>query len=508
MLKRIGIFIGADRAYIYHFTPDATLASMMHEWCSERVTPEITSEQNISTTLFQEAFERFRQGDFDIIPDVSSLPDTRKAEKDRLIAREIGARITLPLFVDEQLFGSMGFHAAQANPGWADHTVDLLKIVSEIYLNLLDRYNTEYQVQYQANLLQNITEAVFATDIEGFITSWNQAAERLYGYKLADVIGKHIHTVIQAEYPDSAKTAALMTISDISRQLPHEMIHYSRHNIPIDVIMSVSAITDNSNNRMGYVFVIHDLRNRKAAEAQRLKMAIQDDRIQFLERVIGNLSHDLKNPISSLQLLVYILRKQADPEKQKDYLDRMETGFKRLNHLVDDILTVDNLSSTTEITLISFDIMLVIQHAISMLQPVATEKGVQLHLEKPTSLPSVYGNQAALSSAIMNIIENAIHYTPREQKVVVRVYTDEKTLIIEVEDSGIGIHIMDLPHIFEHFHRTNEARNMKQDGVGLGLAIAKNIIDLHEGTIEVESEVSEGSIFRVKLPLLQAMLVH
>ncbi len=502
MLKKIGEFIGAGRTYIYHFSDDLEFASMLYEWVSADAEPQMQTEQNISTQPFAITFEKFRRGAEEFVASVLDLPPHRQVEKDRLLERGIYARITLPLFRDGKLFGSMGFHATKPESNWADYSVDLLKIVAEIYINLINRKDISQKINYQANLLENVSDAVISTDLNSIINTWNHGAENLYGYRKDEVIGKNFSELLETEYINQSQNTVIQEFL-ANERWQGEIIRYDKHGNPINILASVSLLKDASGNNIGAVSINHDVSEQKRLEKQQTELTIQNERIQLLEDVISDLSHDIKTPLATIQTSLYLLSKASTSEKREYYLKRMRAHVKHLTKLVEDILTMTRLDKGKVLEFAPVNLNVLVENISNTYHDLSETQDNKLTFDLTPDLSSVLGNEAELSRVISNLIENAIHYTPSGKSIIVRTYSEDFHNIFEVQDFGIGIDENDLPHIFKRFYRADKARDTSRGGTGLGLAIVKKLVELHNGTITVESFTNQGSKFSVKLPISQ-----
>ena len=502
MLEKIGEFIGAGRTYIYHFSDDLDLASMVYEWVSSDTNTQIETQQNVSTQPFAITFEKFKRGEEEFIGNVLELPAHRQVEKDRLLERGIYARITLPLFRDGKLFGSMGFHATKPESDWADYSVDLLKIVAEIYINLMSRKDINQKITYQANLLENVSDAVISTDLNSIINTWNHGAENLYGYREEEVIGKNFSELLETEYINQSQNTVIQEFI-ANERWQGEIIRYDRDGTPLNILASVSIIKDSAGNNIGAVSINHDISEQKRLEKQQTELTIQNERIQLLEDVISDLSHDIKTPLATIQTSLYLLSKASTSEKREYYLQRMRANVKHLTRLVEDILTMTRLDKGKELEFTPVNLNILVENISNTYDDLLETKDNKLSFNLTPDLNPVLGNEAELSRVISNLIENAIHYTPSGKSIVVSTYSEDFHNIFEVQDFGIGIDEMDLPHIFKRFYRADKARDTSKGGTGLGLAIVKKLVELHNGTITVESFTNQGSKFIVKLPVSQ-----
>lgn len=500
LLEEVGQFMGADRCYIYHYEADLETASMVHEWCNLGIPSEKEHETNITTKPFRHIIDAFELGKAIFIPKVADLPEIRVLEKDTLLKRGIKSRISLPLFVEDRLIGSMGFHTMKSEADWADYTIDLLKIVAEIYLNLLERNKYEQQLQFQADLIQNVSGAVISTDVNWVITSWNSGAEELYGFKAKDVVNKLLGEVTKPEYPYTSVEKILDELAK-NRKWTGEIIHHDSNNTAINILGAVSTITDLSGAPIGAVSVHHDLRERKQMEEQHLRLTVQQGRIQLLENIISDLSHDIKTPLSSIKMSLHLLQK--NPSKQNKYVERMNRQIQHLTKLVEDILTMSRLDQGGALPLQALELTFLVEKHKQTYQELSQQKQISITFDLQFKLPPFMGNETEMNRALGNLIENAINYTPQGESVSVETYQQENFLIFKVSDTGIGIDETDLEHIFDRFYRADKARSASQGGTGLGLAIVKRIIELHQGRIEVQSEIGIGTTFTCQFPIAE-----
>jgi two-component system phosphate regulon sensor histidine kinase PhoR len=197
-----------------------------------------------------------------------------------------------------------------------------------------------------------------------------------------------------------------------------------------------------------------------------------------------------------LQLLV-----RGAPDKREEYIQTLQREVGRLDKMIEDLLDLSQLErDKTDLALATIDLNDVLQQASTAQQPRAETAGLALTFEPAARLPPVRGDLNRLMQVVTNLIANAINYTPAGA-VHVRTVQGDDRVGFEVQDSGMGITPEDLPHLFERFYRGQRASRSSVRGTGLGLNIAKEIVDWHGGHIEVESQVGEGSTFRVWLPM-------
>jgi len=216
----------------------------------------------------------------------------------------------------------------------------------------------------------------------------------------------------------------------------------------------------------------------------------------------ANVSHELKTPLTSIRGFIETLMEDAvDRDAQLRFLGIIQFETERLTRLIDDILSLSSLESGRgEQPPESLNIEPSIIRAISMLRPRAEEKSIALSLHIEEDL-YVLGHPDRLQQMVLNIVENAIKYTPEGGNVDVRAYAEAQRVLIDVIDTGIGLAPDQQARLFERFYRVDKGRSRAMGGTGLGLAIVKHITRSMNGDIVVISELGKGSTFRVRMPM-------
>jgi len=246
-------------------------------------------------------------------------------------------------------------------------------------------------------------------------------------------------------------------------------------------------------------FVI-DLTQQRQLEAERLEAALDKERAKVLTEFISNLSHDLKTPLSIIESSLYLLERIDDPTRQKAKIENIRDQTLLLEKLIQSVLTMSRLDEGHELTFSPLDLNQVMTELERSMRPAAERKTQILMLDLQPDLPPILASESELYRVIVNLIENALNYTPESGTITLRTYLQGETAIAEVQDTGMGIDPEILSHIFDRFFRAKTAR-FSARGTGLGLAIVKRIMELHGGKAEVESTVGVGSTFRISLPL-------
>jgi PAS domain S-box-containing protein len=248
------------------------------------------------------------------------------------------------------------------------------------------------------------------------------------------------------------------------------------------------------------VMLIRDITDRKQAEAEHLELALTRERAKLLKEFVDTVSHDLKTPLTIINTSLYLLERTTDPVNQQAKVAQIKEQVQLLSKLIQDMLTLSRLDTLPTLTAQAVNINRQLLQIETQLKAVAEERQLTVTLHLDSNVAAVWGYAEDLQRAFTNLVENALHYTTSGGTVTIRTFEQENYVTVEVSDTGIGIAEADLPYIFEHFYRANQARTVDTRGTGLGLAIVKKIVDQHRGSIEVESQIGQGSTFRVMLP--------
>ena len=266
--------------------------------------------------------------------------------------------------------------------------------------------------------------------------------------------------------------------------------------------MLTVPLADETGYIYGGLLVMQDISPLIEAEASRLELALAEERTRLLTEFISNMSHDLKTPLSIINTSLYVLENHPHPERRKDKITSIQTQVKHLEHMIDHILTISRLDHMMTLTTEQVDLNMMLRTIYDDLKPKIEIKKLEFSLNLHDNPIYIAADYTQLFRALLNIVENATYYT-QEGSITVHTTTDNanQRAVIVVCDTGIGIASEDLPYIFERFYRANKARPISEGGTGLGLAISHRVIELHGGTIQVESTLHEGSCFRIGLPL-------
>jgi two-component system phosphate regulon sensor histidine kinase PhoR len=265
------------------------------------------------------------------------------------------------------------------------------------------------------------------------------------------------------------------------------------------VVLHVSASGAQISTSRGaaWVFVFYDTTQLKSYETLRADF-------------ISNLTHELRTPLSALYgYAETLIRGVDDRDTSMRFLGIIERQARRLARLLDDLVSLSDLErGLTPLKMEQLEPSRVLSEAAELMQEQAGRRGLRLEVSCPTDLPKVAGDRDRLHQVMLNLIDNAIKYTPREGRVKVAASELEGPdaragVALSVSDTGEGIPATDIPRLTERFYRVDRARSRELGGTGLGLAIVKHIVQLHHGTLKIESKVREGTTVTVWIPSAQ-----
>jgi two-component system phosphate regulon sensor histidine kinase PhoR len=332
-------------------------------------------------------------------------------------------------------------------------------------------------------ILTSMSEGVVATEITGRISIINPAAAELFNLSAGAGVGEFPYKV----FPNSELGDIFHQIYVKGYALQKEITWSGKPQRTLN--LHLAPIRDDINEEIrGVVAVIGDVTKIRQLESMRRDF-------------VANVSHELKTPLTSIKGFVETILDGAldDRETAKKFLTIIYQEAERLNHLIHDLLDISKLESgQMDIKQKPIKIRPLLDDILVSLENQLNEKNITLIKEiKAETIP---GDEDLLQEVIINLLDNAIKYTPAGGTVRVGTNQTEAGVNFYVEDTGIGIPKESLPRLFERFYRVDKGRSRKMGGTGLGLAIVKHIIERHNGKISVASEFGKGSRFSFVIP--------
>jgi PAS domain S-box-containing protein len=336
-------------------------------------------------------------------------------------------------------------------------------------------------------ILNNISDAIVLAQPNGDIQTTNPAFKQMFGDRVSKSI-EHFLWVISDEEQIGSVADALVSVIEKGENKRTEARIIDENGEELDLDLAFIPINGVNEEDAAILLSAHDITYLKELE-------------RFKAQFLTNAVHDLSSPITALGTRVYLLKRT--PERLPEHVKILEAQIQHLKELVTDLRSLSELDhGLSTLKLERLNLNELVTQIYEQYAPVATDKRQQLSLLLDAALPAAPLDRLKCERIIVNLIANAINYTPEGKLIRVVTQFEKESLIFAVEDQGIGIAKEDLPHIFERFYRTDRAKTTHQSGTGIGLAIVKEMVTAHSGTVTVESEINRGSTFTVRLPHL------
>ncbi|MCL6477391.1 MAG: cell wall metabolism sensor histidine kinase WalK [Peptococcaceae bacterium] len=334
-------------------------------------------------------------------------------------------------------------------------------------------------------ILNNMTDGVIAVNDKGEVLFINHVIEEMLGISQLSAFGKNVLGVIRNYEVESILEKALKYVKPLSQEVllltPEPKTFHLR----------ATPLVVDETGRGGVLILFHDITERKKIEEMRSEF-------------VANISHELRTPLTSIRGFLETLLDgaQEDPAATSHFLGIMSKETDRLTKLVDELLNLSKIEGRRVIhrwqqVRLNDNINLV----ATMFLPQVREKNLELITGAPPDLPAVYGDPDMLTQVLINLVDNAVKYTPAGGRISIQAIDEGTDVRVVVKDTGVGIPPESLPRVFERFYRVDKARSRELGGIGVGLAIVKHIIRAHGGKTFAESKVGEGSVFSFTLPV-------
>lgn len=339
-------------------------------------------------------------------------------------------------------------------------------------------------------VLSSMNEGVIAVDQEQRILSLNPSAARMFHIDARESIGRPIEEVI--------RNTSLQNF--VRQTLSHHTATQAEFPLRLETSISVSehiieaqgaALRDMHDRRIGAVMVFHDVTRLRKLESIRTDF-------------VSNVSHEIKTPVTAIKGAIETLLDEPDPAFTPDtlkFLQIISRQSDRLVAIIEDLLSLTRLEHDNELLAAertACDVQAIIHAAVETCQATAQERQSRINVECSSSITAL-GIAPLLEQALVNLIVNAIKYSPDRSSVLVSAMDNGHEVVISVQDHGRGIEPEHLPRVFERFYRTDKARSRQMGGTGLGLSIVKHIAEVHRGRVSVNSTPGAGSTFRIHL---------
>ena len=375
---------------------------------------------------------------------------------------------------------------------------------SQIARDIGEQKHAGAPAMHLAAIVESSDDAIISKDLNGIVQSWNPAAERLFGYSSAEMVGRSIATII----PEDRLGEESYVLGRIREGLSvehFETVRKAKDGRLVDISLMVSPIRDVARGIVGASKIARDIGEHKRL----LLLDVQNRRIQEASRLksefVANMSHELRTPLNSIvgfSELMADARFGPLPGKYQAFAQMMHSSAQHLLRLINDILDLAKIESgKIDFRPERVELATVVDEAMAVIGGLAARRKLQLTVDIDPALGAVRLDPMRLKQVLYNYLSNAIKFTPEGGRVTIRVRPDDgERFRIEVEDTGPGISPEDEDRLFIEFQQLDASSAKKIGGSGLGLALTKRLVEAQGGTIGVHSVFGSGSTFFATLP--------
>jgi len=370
--------------------------------------------------------------------------------------------------------------------------LDELKLVEETY-RLLENALQETE-RYYNDFLNLIPVAIFTKNVEGRYTNVNSDT---LNYWAQNPIGYTDAELLPADIAGKLRAVDLQVMETGEE-------HYGEEHLLVNgelrtILSRKVPLKSTDGEIMGIIGISLDISEQKQAEERRMQLEVERKRVQLLSDFITQISHEFRTPLTVIKSSTYLLGKVDDPEKQAKHRENIEQQANNINTLIENMITLSALDSQHTLNPQKVELNRILKHVLRNKKSEINAKGLVCELSLSDLSLLVLGDEEYFERAIEHIWDNAIRHTPNEGIISIRSSIIDSNAVIDIIDNGEGISEDDLPYIFDRFYRADKAGLTR--GFGLGLPIAKAIIEFHGGIVSIETTSSAGSHFRISLPI-------
>jgi PAS domain S-box-containing protein len=370
-------------------------------------------------------------------------------------------------------------------------------------------------------LVEGVTDyAIFMLDVDGTVATWNGGASRIKGYRGDEIIGQHFRKFYPQDAIESGWPEHELRVAAADGRFVDEGWRIRKDGSKFWAHVTITALRDETNRLRGYAKLTRDLTERKRTEALEASGAEREAMLEaergarmlaqrsarIKDEFLATLSHELRTPLNAILGWSQLLRTRSTPEPAEFQraMEVIERNARAQVRLIDDLLDLSRImSGRFRLDVQQVSLVEIVKGALDSIEPTAQTKGVRLESILDPKSVIVSGDAGRLQQIFWNLLSNAIKFTPKGGKVQVLLQRVNSHIEFSVSDTGIGIPPAFLPHVFERFSQKDTSTHREYGGLGLGLAISKQLVDLHGGSIQAKSlGEGQGATFVVNLPLI------
>jgi PAS domain S-box-containing protein len=370
-------------------------------------------------------------------------------------------------------------------------------------------------------LIEGVADyAIFMLDPNGMVATWNAGAARIKGYHADEIVGQHFRKFYPPEALDSGWPEHELRVAAAEGRFIDEGWRLRKDGSRFWAHVTIAALRDEAGRLQGFAKLTRDLTERKRTEAleasgaereamleaERGARMLAQRSVRIKDEFLATLSHELRTPLNAIMGWTQLLRARGahDASEVRHAIEVIDRNSRAQVRLIDDLLDLSRIiSGRFRLDVQQVALLDVLRGALDSIEPAAHAKGVRLESVLDPRSVVVSADPARLQQVFWNLLSNAVKFTPKGGRVQVLLQRVNSHIEFSVSDTGIGIPDSFLPHVFERFSQKDGSTQREYGGLGLGLAISKQLVDMHGGTIQAKSRgEGQGATFVVTLPLV------
>jgi PAS domain S-box-containing protein len=383
-----------------------------------------------------------------------------------------------------------------------------------VFREITERRRAEKAQGLLAAIVESAEDAIVSKNLDGIIESWNSGAQNLFEYGAEEAIGKSIRIIIPPDRLDEED----MILKRLRRgeRIDHfETVRVTKSGRLVDIDLSVSPVRNKNSEIIGASKIARDIRARKQREQERLELLAREQEAReraeaatiAKDEFIAQVSHEMRTPLTSILGWTKLLR-ELDYERSQTVraVGTIDRSANVQLQLIEDLIDLSKiLKGKMRLEMRPLQIQDIIDQAIEIVSPAAEAKSIAIKKHMPTADGLIEGDRDRLLQVLWNLLSNAVKFTPSGGRIELCVRRVDHDLELSVTDSGIGIDPEFLPYVFDRFAQAGQDGN-KFAGLGLGLAIVRQFVQLHGGTVTAQSDgPRKGATFKIVLPCKKSL---
>jgi PAS domain S-box-containing protein len=531
-LQSIGQFLSTDRCCVFVLTDNKQILINTHEWCAPGITSKIADNPARPIENLLWCRKRLYQREVIDISDILQLPADAFAEREFFQSRQTKSVLAIPMVYSDSPVGFLGLESVIQRRTWPECLVPLLKIVGDMFVSAFERNRAEQALDQSEERFQQVITSISdhvyfwkVTETKEHVNLYlSPNIEELTGYPYsqfaADWAFWNKHVIHPDDQPSAAHQAAKLA-SGKNSETEYRLVTADGSIIWV----RDSGRTERVGGAILVYGVVADITERKhAEEALAAEKSLLAERVEertaelslanaelartarLKDEFLASMSHELRTPLNAVLGMSEALQEQVyGPlnQEQVNALTRVEESGRHLLSLINDILDLSRIEAgKMELQYTPVDIFAVCHSSLNFVKKAAHDKHINVSSQIRSNI-TLLADERRLKQILINLLSNAVKFTPAGGKIGLEINkkSNQQAIEFSVWDTGIGIAEEDMGRLFKPFVQLDSRLSRKYEGTGLGLSLVYRMVEIHQGSVSVESEVGKGSRFTVSLPL-------